>query len=272
VFIVRDAKTGQQLQVGRTCLRDFIGIDNPEAAISSIFSVLKQYRDEMGEYEGYHNIWSIPVHDLLSLSSVMIKLFGWKGKKNTDYGDFSTSNRVKSFLDKKPVDDEDRAYLAKIRNALTDEDKETATKTIEWIRNYNGKITDYMHNLMLFMKDDIITNGSHIGFIVSAVYAYQRQFEQKEQSKADVSRHVGTVKERINGLKVTLISQREIETSFGISTLVKFVTEEGNKLSWFTSSCTGKQIGEKLIIDATIKGHSEYNGVKETKVTRVKIK
>lgn len=55
------------------------------------------------------------------------------------------------------------------------------------------------------------------------------------------------------------------------STLYKFIDENGNILSWMTSTCPSINIGDYIEIYGKIKSHSEYEGVKQTRLIRCKI-
>jgi hypothetical protein len=52
--------------------------------------------------------------------------------------------------------------------------------------------------------------------------------------------------------------------------LIKLETADGNVLVWWTSSWVDFTEGEYINVDFTIKGHSEYDGLKQTIVNRVK--
>jgi hypothetical protein len=43
----------------------------------------------------------------------------------------------------------------------------------------------------------------------------------------------------------------------------------GRSFTWFNNGKTDMQLGKEYIIKGTIKKHSEYNGLKQTELTRV---
>ena len=56
----------------------------------------------------------------------------------------------------------------------------------------------------------------------------------------------------------------------GTTILYKLKDIEGNDYSWFASNSIFES-SKTYIIKATVKAHNEYNGVKETQLTRAKI-
>ena len=47
---------------------------------------------------------------------------------------------------------------------------------------------------------------------------------------------------------------------------------EGNVMSWFSSGGAELEPGGQYVMDATVKAHSEFQGVPETQLTRAKVK
>jgi len=85
------------------------------------------------------------------------------------------------------------------------------------------------------------------------------------------SEYLGEIKERLRDLKVTLTSARQIDSYYGPAMIYTFKQGE-NVLVWFTSSCKDIEVGDNLLLTGTVKDHDEYNGVKQTKLSRCIIK
>ena len=85
---------------------------------------------------------------------------------------------------------------------------------------------------------------------------------------------IGEIKERLRNLEVSLISQKDVESYYGISILYTFKSGE-NVLTWF---CSGKglpqdiHIGDTFLLTGTVKDHKEYNEIKQTHLSRCIIK
>jgi hypothetical protein len=63
-----------------------------------------------------------------------------------------------------------------------------------------------------------------------------------------------------------------IEGQWGTTTLVSFEDKPGNLIKWFASvDLDDINTGDVVDIKATVKKHDEYQGVKQTMVSRAKI-
>ena len=114
-------------------------------------------------------------------------------------------------------------------------------------------------------------------------YPLSKRFELKDNAKeiADAakaklepesrSEYLGEIKERLRDLNVTLTAVRSFDGFYGTTFIYTFVYNE-NILIWMTSSCKDIEVGDELILTGTVKDHSEYKGVKQTKLTRCIIK
>ena len=90
-----------------------------------------------------------------------------------------------------------------------------------------------------------------------------------------VSEWVGEGKDKITDLQATLVDIHNYQTHYGLSSIVKFVTSEGNILKWFTSVNLAFSVGDEVLISATIKEliTDKYeDDAKVTVITRAKLK
>lgn len=283
VFVVRNLDTNEQLQIGRQCLRDYLGIDDP----SKVAHRFAFFHDVMGFDEefsrGGRSIYFQSLEGLLTLTSVCIRLFGWcsKGQAQKDESLTPTVSYVTLAMSQDTGKDKEALKLRKkIIDAKTEADVQTAIDTIEWVRALSEKElanSDYLYNLSVIFAEDFVNDPRRLGLAVSGVSAMFRAQDSmlrrtKEYEAAKVSAHVGIEGERLKGLKVTQIESRFISTNqFGDIVLIKFRDENGNLFDWFTGHGTGLQIGEKATIDGTVKRHSDFNGINSTVLSRVKI-
>jgi uncharacterized protein (DUF3820 family) len=87
------------------------------------------------------------------------------------------------------------------------------------------------------------------------------------------SYHVGKVGERISRT-VEVAMKKVVNGFYGESLLLKFKDEEGNVLMTFYSGNSSDiwdlDLREKVVLTGTVKEHDEYNGEKQTKLTRIK--
>lgn len=277
VFVVRDTDSGDYLQIGRSCLKDYMGID--PAAASWKFAWITETRDLSDEFGFGGFSWSETMHGILTATSAVIRLYGWLPKSHPDVQNSvaaSTAERVAVLWTHRPNQHE-REEIAKITAAISDADRQIADATIEFVRNELKGDSEYVWNLKALLADDVLYDRKRLGIVVSAVSAYQRHLgtlarvaTQREKNKASV--FVGTVGERLKGLKLTVTGAKSIASAYGDCILYKFTDADGNLFSWFASGSADLNVGETYTLDATVKAHKEFNGIQETNITRGKVK
>ena len=82
--------------------------------------------------------------------------------------------------------------------------------------------------------------------------------------------YVGNIGEKISTV-ARLAKSYSYNTRFGISNIYTFIDTNGNELTWFTSNSDGEE-NVVYSLTGTVKGHSEYNNIKQTVLTRCKLK
>ena len=85
------------------------------------------------------------------------------------------------------------------------------------------------------------------------------------------SEYQGVVGESIT-TEAIVTSVRNISTRYGISTIVTFEDSLGNIYVWFTTAKSIPEEGDNVTFTAKVKEHKEYNDVKQTIITRARIK
>lgn len=85
------------------------------------------------------------------------------------------------------------------------------------------------------------------------------------------SEWIGEEGEKINDLPVTLVRASGFGGRYGWSNIYKFEDELGNVITWFTSKVLDLEIDDSCFLSGTIKKLDEYQGEKQTVMTRCKI-
>jgi hypothetical protein len=96
-----------------------------------------------------------------------------------------------------------------------------------------------------------------------------RQFEVERARKAEVSKFIGEAGTRYDFV-LKINKTLDFESDFGISTLHIMEDDDGNVFTWFSSSKSLDE-GKWYPIRATVKKHTERDGVKQTQLTRGKV-
>lgn len=268
VFVFVDNKTGEQVAVGRTCLRDFTGCDNPQeiTARATWLSDAKDIcDDELGDLRNYSGPVSLRTARIMEIAAANIRAFGWLSKSNEDIaaGKMSTASMVE--LDLNPNSNHTPAEV-------TQKDIDLASETIEYFRSASHFGSDYLDNVRIILGQDYIKE-KHLGLAVSGInHIIREKVKQAEiASKAETSEYIGAVKQRGKDISMKFVKEIYLGSGpYGEKYIYSFIEGDGNEAVWFTSK-QDFTIGETYSMDFTVKEHKEYNGVKQTVITRAKV-
>lgn len=260
VFVL--ANDEKQIAVGRQCLREFLGIDDPKMIVAraQFFEELKDMSDEddLGDF-GSFGFYGL--NEVLVLAAANIRKYGYVSKaRQNETGDATTGEMVRWGISGVP------AYVIE----PTEVDREWAEKTVGFFRRDTSFGNEYMDNIRVLMKQDIIKKD-HVALISSAVITAQRELAPKAPVKE--SNFVGEVKGRLKD--VSLLLEKIIylgSGSFGPSYLHLLKDANGNAFSWITGNKVEVAEGTNIKVDATVKEHKIYKGAKQTVLTRAKVK
>jgi hypothetical protein len=278
-YVVRELATGRQVQVGRQCLADFTGTNTPEK-IAGRAAMLGLYEDlrEFGEREfGRRQAETVDTDYALRLTSSYIAAAGWV-PKSACLGTSTASSVQNHFWDDARRSEGEKEMLRFHRErAQLDAHRERAARTIRWIKDElaaKPNPSDYERNLVTLVANDVCER-KHLGIVCSAVAAYQRSHDQKieyakRQQDLAASRPVGAVGERLKKIPVKVHQVRSLEAGeWGPRTMVKFLTDGGDLLTWFASGDRDYIVGAAAVLTGTVKRHGAYGGVAETQLSRV---
>ena len=281
-YVLHNTDSGDWKQVGTSCLKDFLGHKDIHAITDSaaIFLAFAHLVEEYSEFEGSCGRREITtdLKRLLIATYNIVAEYGFTSNgavRNDLTGRLcATADRVTNVIF--PSNNTAARDFAEKFSAETPENIAAAEACIEWVHTIALDIdNDYLANLAAVFVQDYVT-GKRFGLAVSALTAHRRHLEQivaRERQAEKLNEFVGTVGERVvlNGL--TVVRQIELENDFGKSTLVLLEDAQGRAFKWFSSSCPFSQsdTGKTFDIKATIKGHDEFKGRKQTSLSRAKI-
>lgn len=282
-------EAGETKQVGRNCLRDFLGHTSPEsfAAMAQILldaSDLAAGSEDDDYFGGVRHIDRYAAEEVLVLAACSVRLNGWRSNATArEFGTTSTSGEVSNWLFAKA--DERKKWMKPLE--ATDEDRATAKEVTEWLASLSSRteLNDYLYNLSVLGQAATFTT-KNFGLACSAIPTYLREMEReinrrKRFAEDSASQHFGTEGARIEKMDLTLVFTRDIEKegyAYGRGTVThmyKFKDAAGNVAVWFASNVYWNpatqqdiNIGDTVSLTGTVKKHDEYNGVKQTIITR----
>lgn len=277
LYVVQDA-SGNQLQVGKSCLKDFMGHATP-AALASYFTYLEQ----LSAFDFDYTAARVTDCDL-------VEYLGWVAACTHEGGWFSASAA-------REVDGEgtagralrvmrnaasygmlsrwDKEEVDAVKRARQDEDVDVIAAALAWVRGLPEaeRQGDYLHNLATICEFDMV-QYKHIGIAGSLLAAYKRATTKPAAKCAPVSKYIGEVGGKVNELAVRVVKLLELDGVYGVTRMYTFETEAGDVLIWYGTGNGAYDlmefVGKSVVVRGTVKQHSEYKGVKQTVLTRVK--
>lgn len=272
-YILYNEREGYK-QVGSSCLRDFLGTVNIQelaeyseglfSCYDEISSIETEF-DYDSFYEGRGHSSGIKTSIYLSCVAAVIRARGW-----TSVSDYHNSGRTPTshnaldiYFGKK------NEYLEGI--IVCKKDVDIAKEALEWIERQSEKtnLNDYMWNLTTICTRKYL-DPEHINIAASLIYSYNRAREKAIAAGTDKSNWQGVVGEKLT-VVVTISNIIETEGYYGKTYITKMVDNKGNLYVWFTSS-KKVEIGNKYEVTGKVKKHDDYQGTKQTVLTRCKVK
>lgn len=265
-FILQDTRSGKYLQIGSTCVKDFLG-HSPDS-ILSYRSLLEEVYDELDKDEesygsGYFvNTYMVP--DALAITDVVVGLYGFVGSRS-DEGLIPTKQEVAAILHPTPHDDNIK-YARKIRDKVTKKNKDFAKAAADWVMSQDTTGNEYLTNLKTIIKQNECPVTT-LGYLCSLVPTYNKHLKKNIEFKNE---HFGEVKKR-DTFTFKCINIIVKENEYGFTHIHKMMDKEGRQAIFFSSAGVKIEEGETSTVKATVKSHGEYNGVKQTVVQRVTV-
>jgi len=94
-----------------------------------------------------------------------------------------------------------------------------------------------------------------------------REREERRAQERAQSEHLGSVGERLT-VTAQIVCERVRDGQWGASTWFLLKTPEGHVLTWQASGTFTVEQGEDVTLVGTVKRHDEYQGTKQTVITR----
>ena len=254
-YIVRD-QSGTCKQVGRSCLKDYCGIDPVlMVALHDINDlIVNEYNIDDYDFTGSCD-YAYNVCDVIAIANDIIKKHGYVRSCE----DMSTKSRLLSEFG--------------MIHKPSAESVKLAEEMKEYFSHLDYKdLTDYQKNLKSLLNAGY-TRTASFGYLAYAPIAYKQMREKEIQDQAAKqaaanSAYVGKVGDRI----VIDVKESKLvtswETVYGYTYLYKFLTSDNNTLVWYASKTLD---GDPKRITGTVKEHKDYNGEKQTVITRCKV-
>jgi hypothetical protein len=267
-FIVRKEETGALLQVGSTCVQDFLagsmipaGALNLYAAAMSVLGLEQEETDEAFS-TGRHGETGLDLTEFLANVAFVVANEGGfmsRGKVyDTGRGVATADAALETMKTLGPKPDEKFFETARAIEAA-----------VEALAAKPGEKSEYEGNLIAAFQVGYVVQKT-LGLVASGYVCYERALRDAATAKiAGTSKPVGSVGSRLNLAGLTVTQLKPVDGYYGTTTLVKMLTADGCVVTTFASGRLPVfEVGSVVDVRATVKEHGSYNGVAETKVNR----
>ena len=202
-MLVTNQDTGELLQVGTTCLKDFLGHD-----INPVFPTLDDVRSELDQVaSGRATTWDLG--SVLAYSWAAVQALGWT-PASADTGRAPTRDVVRTVLNHDRGADD---ILAVLRPHVSEGQRQAPLIAAALLAGMT-ETTGYEANLVAVLRSGQV-EARHLGLAVSAVPTYQRMLarERQEATNREQAKHVEYAGQM--GDKVTLTGTVRTATRVG---------------------------------------------------------
>lgn len=273
VAIIRHIDSGETKQVGYACLSDFIGCE------LGAFGALIKGLDEIVENKNYFGGFRYSsgkcryynVNQYLNIAYNCIVKYGYT--KLNYGGEITTRERISiaySDMTDEYVDSDkvDVSLIDKIKQAFYDFAK--------------SHPSDFTHNVCTGLQQTCVNRKyTKLLYFVPTFYLNKIKWEaRKQEAEAKKQAFMATLNNEWAGdvgdkitTEATLTGYSSFDGQYGVMYVYNFKDVQGHVLVWFTSKAlTTVNEGDTITIKGTVKKLSEYKGIKQTILTRCKVK
>jgi len=274
-FVLRH-EDGRLLQVGMSCLRDFLGSDDALklASDAECYAAARAIGEEGFAYGG-GRASEVTLTDYLSYVAWSVRVQGWVSRRMIQEGSASgttTAEKAWDFCTDKTARQKAKVEVSAEDVALAEQSECWAeVLTDEEIARTQG---DYLHNVRVIGCTGLV-NVKTRGTAASMVVAYQHALVKERQRAA-----LGPMLDAYTGVegkretfRVWLEHVSGYQGDRGYVTVLRFRTPEGACVVWRASSTDleRQDIGKTFDVTGKVK-HALYKGAKQTQLSRCHVK
>lgn len=272
IFVFRRDGGEQHIQVGRSCLKDFMGHD-PAAVLwsTSLWATLRDGIDEECERGGRPQHLA-RVEDVLAMAAAVVRHHGRfvsRAQANDSEGRMvATSSLVFGQMNPPSPLPKDWVTITP-----TEDDVARAAEMQAWALETMVKPeqSDYEYNLTSLLQQETV-QVKRLGMLVSLAGVYARHLGELVARAKRVNAHVGVVGKR-QEFTATFAGQSTYDNAYGTVFIGRFDADagllvyKGSSPFWAADS----KPGDEFKFVATVKDHADYKGTKQTLIQRVKV-
>ena len=268
-YLIRNTETGEFKQVGKSCLKDFTNGLSAEAVVQYISwfdELIKGETPSGSSFPVYYKVETV-----VQLAVEAVNLYGYQ-KAVSPYEEGYYRQSTKEVV----IDMLSGGRYAKVHedkgfNTNREGNVEKAAEVLRFVASMETEF-GYVSNLKTLCSGEYCQSRD-LGIVVSAVACYNREMARKEKQeiekkKAAKSSWVGTVGERVTLTSAEAKLLTSWDTMYGVAFMYQFTDEAGNIYTWKTGNIIEET---RVSLKGTVKAHGEFNGIKQTELTRCRI-
>ncbi|SUA31637.1 Uncharacterised protein [Mycolicibacterium fortuitum] len=283
-FVVRNDATGEIVQIGKSCLRPFLGVAPAGLWTLTLDPEELLPGDDSGHFGGRIPV-VYPIRQLLAMAWA-VSDSGTKFITATQARDSwkptsSTGQMALYVWHWEPTGrnaDKERPYIDAMRAAAAEVPDDIIDELLAGVQTLDPN-QDYGANMAAALAGENVSARS-VGLVVSLIAVRNRLLRKDAEAKAHAhavaaSEWIGQPKDKLTDLEVTVQAVLYVDgySYNSTDTIVVMRTTEGHVLKWKTSGrhTEIEQGANYHLARATVKEHGEYRGIKQTTVIRCKL-
>lgn len=251
--IVVTNDSGEELVVGTTCVKDFLGV-SPARLLGWLgwerdFEDFREADEGMDHLGGRIKATVSPVI-VVAAALAVIRAMGYTPRSKVSEWEMATADHVETYLFGRG---EGAKAIREEVGAPTDADTEFAEEAVAWFADEDNVDTDndYLFSLHLLAAQDRVPVARSMGYLASLPSAYRRETEKRVEKAEAAPIPVNGQRITVTGEVLTL---REQESQYGVTLKALVRTEAGWKV-WGTmpKALRGKaSVGDTIRFDAKV--------------------
>ena len=285
-YLVLSAE-GDVKQVGRTCLKDYMGID--AARSIGVFNSVRNIGEENWGPSDNAPCWA-DFETFIAVSQRCILMFGWTSKGEAYHDPSKRATASRAFEAIMDFNQDSGEFVER----AVEEQGEFARAAIAWGRAIDSETdNDYLSNLRAVAHLDAL-DPRHMGLAASLPQAYSREVARADRQKAregaeknrkplaffgqpgDKIGRKCTKAERDGGktshpsILAKVVFRTILDSEYGDKTLIKMEDDKGHVFAWYKSGYIDEDftVGVPVEIVGTVRQHKDYRGYPQTILQR----
>ena len=275
LYVIHNVNTNEWKQVGGSCLKLYTGGLSMEYVTAYMDGIteLEEFDGIVGHGKVYYH-----VNDVIAYAVEVINKTGYFNAQAVIPTKYIVSVLMHNGLSRaiESINEDFADARLNVRVSEVDFGKESTKDVVEQIIEYYKNLEDdseFIHNIKVMLNEKVVL-AKNFGFLCYLPEGYAKHIQKEiEKAKRVETNYFGEIGKRYKDKVISNVSLiTSWETQWGYTGLYKIILEDGSVLTWKTNNYLYLEDGEQFDkISFTVKEHKEYNGEKQTEVTRCKI-